>query len=415
MYKIRQEKVFNKLKDGSILILYSGLAPKKSADQVYPYEVNRNFYYLTGIDQPDSYLLMVKGANNQKAILFLEPYSELKALWEGEVLKFDVAKELSQVDDVLANNTIKNVTSQYLSPTRSAVYGEIKYLYFDFERLNMFESPYVTEKLANNFSKLYPHLKIKNINAFLNDLRSVKEEHEVDLIKEAIAITNEGLLNIFENAEPGLKENQIEAYYNFVLNWHGVKPSFKTIAASGVNATVLHYEKNNAYTEDNDLILFDLGVEFNKYCSDISRTIPVNGKFTKRQKEIYEIVLNCNKEVIKFLKPGVTNVEFNNYAKKLLADGLIKIGKIKDESELSKYYYHSIGHFLGLDVHDVGDYTKPFKAGQILTVEPGLYLKDEKIGIRIEDNILLTENGSINLSKSIPKEIADIERIMQKK
>lgn len=415
MYKRRQEKVFNKLNDGAILILYSGVAPKKSADQVYPYEVNRNFYYLTGIDQPDSYLLMVKGANNKKSILFLEPYSELKALWEGEVLKFDVAKELSQVDDVLANNTIKNITSQFLSPTRSAIYGEIKYLYFDFERLNMFESPYVTEKLANNFSKLYPHLKIENINSFLNDLRSVKEEHEVDLIKEAIKITNEGLLNIFENAEPGLKENQIEAYYNFVLNWHGVKPSFKTIAGSGVNATILHYDKNNSYTEDNDLILFDLGVEYNKYCSDISRTIPVNGKFTERQKEIYEIVLNCNKEVIKFLKPGVTNLEFNNYAKKLLADGLIKIGKIKDESELSKYYYHSIGHFLGLDVHDVGDYTKPFKAGQILTVEPGLYLKDEKIGIRIEDNILLTENGSINLSRNIPKEISDIERIMQKK
>lgn len=415
MYKRRQEKVLKNLKNGSILILYSGVAPKKSADQVYPYEVNRNFYYLTGIDQADSYLLMIKGANSHKSILFLEPYTELKALWEGEVLKFDVAKELSQVDDVLANNTIKNVTSQFLSPTRNATFGEIKYLYFDFERLHMFESPYTIEKLANSFSKLYPHLKIKSINSFINDLRSVKEESEIDLIKEAIAITKEGLLNIFHNAEPGLKENQLEAYYNFVLNWHGVKPSFKTIAGSGVNGTVLHYEKNNDFTKDNELILFDLGVEYNKYCSDISRTIPVNGKFTDRQKEIYEIVLNCNKEVIKFLKPGVTNLEFNNYAKKLLAEGLIKIGKIKDESELSKYYYHSIGHFLGLDVHDVGDYTKPFKAGQILTVEPGLYLKDEKIGIRIEDNILLTKDGSINLSASIPKEITDIERIMQKK
>src|SRR5690554_1638539 len=401
MYIERRSKVFNNLKENSILVLYSGIAPKSTADQTYPYEVNRNFYYLTGIDQADSYLVMIKGNNKEESILFLEPYSELKALWEGEVLNFELAKELSQTDNIIENTTIKNYLASLLSPTRRAVFGEIKHLYFDLERMNINEQESASQKLANMFNKLYPFLEINNINLVINDLRSVKDESEVDLIKEAIKITKEGILSLMKNASPGLKENQIEAYYNFVLNWHGVKPSFKTIAASGVNGTILHYEKNNEQTEDNDLILFDLGVEFRKYCSDISRTFPVNGKFTERQKQIYEIVLHTNKEVIKFLKPGVTVEQFNSLAKKLLAEGLIKIGKIKDESELSKYYYHSIGHFLGLDVHDVGDYTKPFKEGQILTVEPGLYLKDEKISIRIEDNILITKNGNINLSEKI--------------
>lgn len=414
MYKERRQKVFDNLEDNSMLLLYSGLAPKSTADQKYPYIVNKNFYYLTGIDQEDSYLLLIKSNKEEDAFLFLEPYSDHKALWEGAVLSFESAKILSQVDDVLSNLTLKSYLANLLSPTRRATYGEIKNFYFDLERLNPNEKASSSLEFANKIIENYPYLEIKNINLFINDLRSIKDESEVDLIKEAIKITHLGLNSIKENAEAGLYENQLEAYYNFVLNWHGVKPSFNTIAASGVNATVLHYEDNNTEILDNELILFDLGVEYGKYCSDISRTYPVNGKFTKRQKEIYEIVLHTNKEVIKFLKPGVTFLEFNNLAKKLLADGLMKIGKIKDESELSKYYYHSIGHFLGLDVHDVGDYTKPIKEGQILTVEPGLYLKDEKIGIRIEDNILITKDGNINLSEMIPKEIDEIEKIMQK-
>lgn len=412
MYNGRRKNVFRELKDNSMLLLYSGVAPKKTADQTYSYEVNRSFYYLTGIDQPDSYLLMVKGNNKEQSFLFLEPYSELKALWDGAVLSYEVALELSQVNDVFDNKTVNSFTAKLLSPTRAASFGEIKNLYFDFERMNPFEIPSQAELLAKEYKKLYPYLDINNINLVINELRSVKDASEVDLIKEAISITHEGIISLMKNSSVGLKENQIEAYYNFVLNWHGVKPSFTTIAGSGVNGTILHYSDNNTTTEENDLILFDLGVEFNKYCSDISRTFPVGGKFTSRQKEIYEIVLHTNKEVIKFLKPGVTNQQFNDYAKKLLAEGLIRIGKIQDESELSEYYYHSIGHFLGLDVHDVGNYTKPFKAGQIITVEPGLYLKDEKIGIRIEDNILITETGSVNLSKKIPKEIYEIEELM---
>jgi Xaa-Pro aminopeptidase len=262
---------------------------------------------------------------------------------------------------------------------------------------------------------LYPNLIVNNLHPLLGELRSVKHEKEVALISEALAITKTGIETLMQQAKPGMREYALEAHYNFVLNTNGVTPSFNTIAASGSNATILHYEKNDAVMKDNDLILFDLGVKKDLYCSDISRTFPVNGKFTARQKQIYEIVLEANKKSIDMLKPGVTFKEFNDFGRKILAEGLMKIGKINTEDEVLKYYYHSLGHFLGLDVHDVGNYTKPFEKGQILTVEPGLYLADEGIGIRIEDNILLTEQGHINLSQSIIKEIVDIESFMSKK
>ncbi|NLN51048.1 MAG: M24 family metallopeptidase [Acholeplasmataceae bacterium] len=415
MYKKRRQKLISSLAEQSIALFYSGKAPKKSADQSYPYEVNRNFYYLTGINQSDSYLMIVKGINKQKTILFLEPYDRLKALWVGKVLDFEDAKLTSGIDDVMANTTISSVISQYLGTARAAHFGPIETLYLDLERRSMAEATLESQNIANKLTKLYPHLVVKNTHPLLSVMRSIKDETEIKLIQEAIEITNEGIIALLKNTKPGLKEYQIEAHYNFVLNMKGVTPSFKTIAGSGINGTVLHYEENNRVVEDGELILFDLGVQNEFYCSDITRTFPVNGKFSQRQKEIYEVVLNCNKKVIEFLKPGVTNQEFNDYAKKLLAEGLIKLGKIETEAELSNYYYHSIGHFLGLDVHDVGDYTLPFEAGQILTVEPGLYLADEKIGIRIEDNILITETGSINLSANIVKEISELEALMEKK
>ena len=204
-------------------------------------------------------------------------------------------------------------------------------------------------------------------------------------MKEAIKITNEGINLMMKKARPGMVEHELEAYFEYTLKKHGVITSFDTIAASGTNGCILHYSDNNRKTEDNELILFDLGAYKNNYASDISRTFPLNGKFTELQKKYYDIVLDCNKKCIKFVKPGVTWKELNDYAKDILSEGLIKLGKIKEKEELIKYYYHSIGHYLGLDVHDVGPYTESLKEGQVITIEPGLYVKEDNIGIRIED------------------------------
>jgi Xaa-Pro aminopeptidase len=190
--------------------------------------------------------------------------------------------------------------------------------------------------------------------------------------------------------------------------------SFNTIAASGANATVLHYEENNSELKKGNLILFDLGALYNNYGSDISRTYPLNGKFSERQKIIYEIVLKANKESIKFVKPGISWKELNKFAKDILINECKSIGLIENDLDINKYYYHSIGHFLGLDTHDVGQYDLKLSEGMIITIEPGLYIKEEGIGIRIEDNILITKDGAINLSKEIIKEVKDIEEYLSK-
>ena len=217
------------------------------------------------------------------------------------------------------------------------------------------------------------------------------------------------------NLHPGMYEYQIESYFDQYIKFDGQKPhSFKTICASGKNATVLHYTSNNTLIGKDELVLFDLGCHTNYYISDISRTYPASGKFTERQKLIYEIVLNCNKKCIEYLKPGLTWKQYNDYANKLLIEGLKNIGLIKEDKELSKYYWHSVGHSIGLDTHDPTLANMKFGEGMLTTVEPGLYLEDEGIGVRIEDNVLITKNGCVNLSKDIIKEIDDIEKFMNK-
>lgn len=411
--KLRRSKLTEKLNNQSISIFYSGKAPKQSLDQFYPFYVNNNFYYLTNINQENAYLVIIKGNGVSESLLFIEPFDEFKALWVGSGLSFEEAKQISGVNRVLPIESLNNVLASYLSLSRSATFGFIENVYFDFSNSLLEEKDHVY-KLSKEIHNHYPYLKQLNSHPILSELRMFKDSSEVEKIKKAIDVTKEGIELMMKHAKPQMKEHELEAFYHFVLYKHGLRPSFKTIAASGVNATVLHYENNNDLINDEELILFDLGVSYEGYASDISRTFPVNGKFTKRQKEYYEIVLNANKKVIEFIKPGVTNEEVNNYAKKLLAEGLIKLGKIKTAEELSKYYYHSIGHFLGLDVHDVGHYTKPFAEGQIFTVEPGLYIKEENIGIRIEDDILITKDGNINLSEAIIKEVTDIEEFMKK-
>ncbi len=414
MYINNRNHVFNRMENQSFAIFFSGIAPLSTADEQYPFEINRNFYYLTGIEQEDVILVLFKGANQEKALLFIEPVDPVQALWVGAGLTKEEAIQKSGITDIYDRKDYELVLSRYLQDSRAAIFGAIKYLYLDLERRDLRHMPTLANQCGQWMKDKYPNLVVASIHPELGELRSIKQPLEIQAMAQAIEITKEGIEALFKASKPGIKEHQLEAHYNFVLNQHGVKHSFGTIAASGGNATILHYRKNNALIEKDSLILFDLGVQYDMYCSDITRTFPVGGKFTDRQKAYYEIVLEANKRSIEFLKPGVTFKEWNDFGKKVLAEGLMKLGKIKDESEVTKYYYHSLGHFLGLDVHDVGNYTKPFEVNQVLTVEPGLYIADEGIGIRIEDNVLITKEGRVNLSKSIIKEVKDIEAFMKK-
>lgn len=402
-----RENVIKEMKDNSILVIFAGEAPQKSADEAYAFTPNRNFYYLTGSNR-EKMILMISNINNKiSQTLFIEKSDPVLAKWVGERMSSSEASEISGIQDI-----------QYLedfeaSLNRLVLTYEVENLYLDLERREF----NAIETRATMFAKLvterYPQLNIKNIYHVLENLRLIKTEEEVAEIRKAIAITKDGIESLMKNARPGMMEYQIEAYFDFVLKCAGVTDyAFKTIAASGANGTVLHYSDNNSKTQDGDLILFDLGAQWNYYNGDISRTFPLNGKFTKRQKQIYNLVLKAQLETIKAIKPGVPFPRLNEITREVLAEGLKELGIIKESAELSKYYYHSVSHYLGLDTHDVGSREAELKPGMVLTVEPGLYIAEEKIGIRIEDNVLVTEDGNENLSKDIIKSIEDIEAFM---
>lgn len=416
MKDIRRSLYASKVIEPSLSLFFSGKAPQRSADQNYLFSVNRNFYYLTGIDQQNVVLLIAKGANKTDSYLFIEPIDPVKALWDGAGLSFEEAAKMCEIDvkNVKAIDSLNQFISQLLSTNRRALYGQIETIYLDLERQSDTSAQTPAQNFAQYLQKDYPFVSIKTNQMILAEQRMVKDQSEVETIKKAISITDEGLSRIMKHLAPGKTEFGMQAEYNYILNYHRTTPSFDTIAASGKNATILHYIENKDEIKDNTLLLLDLGVELDHYCSDITRVFPANGVFTDRQKEVYEVVLEANKKTIEWLKPGVTIKEFNDFGKSILIEGAKKLGLIREDTEIDKYYYHSLGHYLGLDVHDVGNYSLPIPEGAIITVEPGLYIAEESIGVRIEDDVLVTKDGAINLSKHIIKEVKDIEAFMKK-
>ena len=408
MFKANREKIINDIKDNSLLIIFAGDAPYRSADQKYKFTPNRNFYYLTGIDKPNIILTILKTNKEITETIYVERENEVMAKWIGTALTKNEACEISTIQSSKYLDELDSTISSYMDRMG------IKNIYFDLERqsINIPSTP--SQDMANRIREKYPYVKIKNIHNKITKHRMVKSEDEVRIIRNAINITKEGILSMAKNIKPGMREYEVESYFDFEIKRNGASNhAFSTICASGKNATVLHYEDNNQICNNGDLILFDLGAEYNYYCSDISRTIPINGKFTNRQKEIYQIVLNTLKKVQESAKPGLTLRDLNDIAKSELSKGCIKIGLIKNEDEISKYYFHSVSHSLGLDTHDVWVLDSKLEKGCVITNEPGLYIEEEGIGIRLENDLLITDNGCENLSIDIPIEIEEIDSLMK--
>ena len=347
------------------------------------------------------------------AYLFLNKMKILKKKWTGKRLKVEEAKEISGIKNVLFLNVYHSELNLILTKQKTGI-EELSTLYLDLEPQNLLDDFKTTADIGQELTLNYPWLKLKDIYRTIILKRMVKSPAEVNEIQEAINKTNMGLKAILKKIRPGLYEYQLSSlFYYTIQDYDHSELSFPTICASGENATTLHYPFANSLIKDNDLVLFDLGSQNNFYCGDISRTYPASGAFTEQQKEIYKVVLNCNKEIIKAIKPGVTLKELNALASEILAKGLLNLGIIQNESEIKKYYFHSIGHHLGLDTHDPSDRDLPLVPGNVITDEPGVYIKELGIGIRIEDDILVTEDGSYNLSNSIIKEVNDIEKALK--
>lgn len=408
----RREKLYEFMKDNSALILYAGVAKKKSADETYDFCVNRNFYYLTGIKQEGSIFFVAKQDGIIKEYLFISEYDELKEKWTGKRITVDEARDASGIDNVLYLNAFESELDLILKKKDSA-FERISTIYFDLEPENIIDGFKTVEETKEIIRMNYPWLEAEDIYSKIVSLRMVKSKDEVAELKEAINKTSIGLKNILKKIRPGLYEFQLSSlFYYTIQDYDFSELSFPTICASGVNATCLHYPTPVAKIKDGDLVLFDLGSQNNFYCGDISRTYPANGKFSQLQRTIYSIVLECNKLIIDTIKPGITIKELNDIATNFMAKECVKAGLIENESEIRKYYFHSIGHHLGLDTHDPADRNLPLVPGNVITDEPGLYFKELGIGVRIEDDVLVTEDGSYCLSGSIIKEIDDIEKAL---
>ena len=268
---------------------------------------------------------------------------------------------------------------------------------------------------AKEFAEKYPGHAVKNISQVIAELRMQKDGDEVALVREAIGITDKALQYVMKHLEPGMAEYQAQADFEYMIRYNGAEgTAFPTIAGSGANGTMLHYDTNLDICEDGSLLLMDLGAKYRGYCADITRTYPVNGTYTERQRQVYDIVLAANREVAKTAKPGMTLKELNEIAKKVLAAGCMKLGLIEKEDEIDTYYMHGVSHHLGIDVHDVtAACNETLQPGAIITDEPGLYIDEWEIGIRIEDDLLITENGCECLSEAIIRDPDEIEAFMK--
>ena len=405
----RREKLIATLPNGCVALLFSGVKKNMSNDLFYPFVVNKNFYYLTGINEDNCIYILVKGDSIYKELFFTEERSKEKAKWIGERMKKEDITEISGLSSIYSLSDFETVLSSYLNSNNNSAFGEIDAIYLDQDKFSSDDS--LDKVYEKKIKDKYPNVFVRNIYNNIAKLRLIKDDLEIGNIVRAISITKNGIYEMMKNAKKCNYEYEVEAYYDFILKSNNTTPSFKTICASGINSTILHYEENNCEVKDDSLILCDLGSLANNYASDISRTFPKTGKFSDLQKKLYNVVLDTNKACISLLKPGVSRMDYETLARDTLANGLLNLGIIKEKDEIDKYYYHSVGHMLGLDVHDVGKFDE-FKEGMVVTCEPGIYIPELKIGIRIEDDILITKDGNINLSKDIIKEICDIEALM---
>jgi len=406
----------------SVAVFTANEPMPRNGDEFYPFRQQSDFFYLTGINEENAYLLIAPDYLDEKLreVLFIEPYDEVKAIWQGEMLDNTQATELSGIKTVKGSDAFWSMLNDIVF----SGYGDTIFL-------NCYEYPKYecnTETIQQRFVKkikaLYPMHNYGRTAPILNALRMVKSEEEIEITKKACDITAKAFRRCLETVKPGMYEYQVQAEIEYIFKREGaLGHAYAPIIAGGKNACCLHYSKNQSLLNDGDLILFDIGCELKNYSSDLSRTIPINGKFTPRQADCYNAVRRVMKEITKLYKPGGTINEINETTYKLMEQEMIALGlftaeDIKkqnpDKPLYKKYLMHGMSHHIGLDVHDSIDKFKPFAPGMILTCEPGLYIREEGIGIRIENDLLITEGEPINLFEGLPTEIEEIEAAMRK-
>ena len=408
------------MEKNSIAIFNSNDEIPSNGDALYTFKQNTDLYWLTGIRQEDTMLVLFPDHPDKKyrEVLVLVRPNELKEKWDGRRLRAAEATALSGIEtivwldilDGLLQPMIHLADNIYLNTNEN-----------DRKANLMAVRDY---RFAQEMKVRYPLHNYKRAAKIMRDLRAIKSPLEVAVMQQAIDITEKAFRRLLHFIRPGVYENQIEAeiIHEFMMN-RSAGPAYNSIIASGDRARTLHYNANNQECKDGELVLMDFGAEYGGYCADLTRTVPVNGKFTKRQKEVYNACLHLHDHAKSLLKPGINILKYHDMVgdeatKQFLKIGLISKADVKNESPENrayrKYLYHGISHHLGIDVHDLGTKTEPLKEGMVLTVEPGIYIEEEQMGVRIENNIVITKTGNKDLFKNIPIKADDIEKLMKK-
>lgn len=414
IYTDRRKQLMANKGENTAVVIFSGTAPMKSQDEAYPFSVDRNFFYLTGIERENMILVMRKNYLGQcSETLFIEPYDEVLAKWVGGRMREAEATEISGILDIANVETFPDRLNGMVEHSRGL--GKLTF-WLDLWRYHKEQADTPAHTLAATLQKKYPAVAIEDINGDMAAMRSVKGEEEIALMRKAQEHTRIAIEQMMAYAKPGMNERELEGAFDFALMKQGVRDhAFHSIFAGGKRATTLHYGENDQIVNDGEMVLIDLGSAYGNYCADISRTFPINGKFTDRQKQLYNTVLEAQKIVIAAAKPGLTTRDLNQMVIDYYETRLDDLGLRKDGKGVRDYYYHGVSHQLGLDTHDIcTERERTLKPGMVITVEPGLYIEDESIGIRIENDVLITEDGCIDLSVAIPRTTDEIEAIMAK-
>lgn len=395
----RREKLANLLNDGENIIVFAN-----SQANLSKFVQDNNFLYLTGLNNPELIYIAGKFAGRFNDMLFIERSDPERIVWEGAKLTAEEATEISGIKRVKYLDEFYSVLTG-MCPMMNTIYANL-----GFVALNkpMSYPMFMLEPIRAK----HPQIEIKQINNLIAPLRKIKDDWELTQLQKAIDLTGKGIIDAMENTTATMMEYELEAMLFYRMQRSGVRNwGFAPIIASGLNAATLHYEKNNCRIESGDLILMDVGASYNNYSADVTRCFPANATFSERQKQIYSLVLDTQKQVIEMIKPGVTLADLNQATTTLLAEGMLAIGLIENTDDVTKYYMHSVSHFLGMDTHDLGGRNAVLEQGNVITVEPGIYIPEEKLGVRIEDDVLVTAEGYCVLSQNIPKEIEEIEDI----
>jgi Xaa-Pro aminopeptidase len=420
LFIANRERLRKELKPNAVAVVNANDVMPTSADGTMPFRQNSDLFYLTGVDQEETIFVMCPDFPDKKyrEVLFLRETSDLIATWEGHKLTKEEARQLTGIETILWVSEFQKWFNTMM------VMGDTEHVYLNTN--DHYRADSVVESREARFVKWclerYPVHRYERLAPVMHRLRTVKSKEEIALLQQACDITEQAFRRVLKFVKPGVMEYEIEAEYVHEFVRRGSRGfAYTPIIASGANSCVLHYVENDKVCNDGDMLLLDVGAEYANYNADLTRTIPVNGRFTKRQREVYDAVLRIKRAAIELIRPGERYFDYHKEVQKITESELIGLKLIdkkdiknqsKDKPLFMKYFMHGTGHQLGLDVHDVGNMYHKMQVGQVWTVEPGIYIKEEGIGVRIENNVVIKKNGVHDLMANIPVEAEEIEDIM---